>query len=195
MVVLHGLRVSTQETKVATGFDAYGDRDGRLVAYPEGVRQSFNAGLCCGEAVGLGIDDVTYLADVVASLRAQGARRVSVVGFSNGGMMAYRFACARPELVDTVGVMSGTLQVPRCDGPIRALALHGENDATVPLAGWRYSPLLQSFLRDVRTIPAAAPTSSITLQVIPGYRHRWTEPGDPVDATKAFWDFARMTAR
>ena len=140
----------------------------------------------------LGIDDVSYLADVVGSLRSWGARRISVVGFSNGGMMAYRFACARPDLVDSVGVMSGTLEVPHCDGPIRALALHGEKDATVPLAGWRWSPLLQCFLRDVRTIAGAAPTSSITVRVIPGYRHRWTEPGDAVDATREFWVFARM---
>lgn len=193
MIVLHGLKVDTAETASTTGFDRYADRDGRLVAYPEGIRESFNAGLCCGEAVALGIDDVSYLADVVRYLRERGAGRIAVVGFSNGGMMAYRFACARPELVDTVGVLSATLEVPRCDGPIRALALHGEKDVTVPLAGWRYSPLLRCFLRDVRTIGAAAPTSSITLRVIPGYRHRWTEPGDPFDATREFWDFARMS--
>ena len=195
MVVLHGLRVSTAETQATTGFNAYSDRDNRLVAYPEGVRESFNAGLCCGDAVPLGIDDVSYLADVVASLRGWGARRISVVGFSNGGMMAYRFACARPELVDTVGVMSGTLEVPRCDGPIRALALHGDKDATVPLSGWRWSPLLQCFLRDVRTIAGAAPTSSISVRVIPGFRHGWTEPDDEVDASREFWDFARMSRR
>lgn len=194
MIVLHGLNVSTAETASATGFDAYGDRDGRLVAYPEGFRESFNAGLCCGPAVALGVDDVDYLAEVSVDLRERGARRLAVVGFSNGGMMAYRFACARPELVDTVGVMSGTLEVPRCAGPIRALALHGENDATVPLAGWRYSPLLQCFLRDVRTISGAATTSSITLRVIPKFRHRWTQPGDSVDASKEFWSFARMAS-
>ncbi len=193
MIVLHGLDDDPAGVAKSTGFDAYSDRDGRLVAYPEGVRDSFNAGLCCGEAVTLGIDDVSFLADVVRSLRDRGARRISVVGFSNGGMMAYRFACARPELVDTVGVMSGTLEIPRCAGPIRALALHGVDDRTVPYNGWRYSPLLQCFLRDVRTIPAAAPTSSITLRPLPRFRHRWTAPGDAVDATAEFWAFARMT--
>lgn len=192
LVVLHGLDDDPAGAARTTGFNSYADRDGRLVAYGEGVRDSFNAGLCCGEAVTLGIDDVTYLADVVRSLRMAGASRVGVVGFSNGGMMAYRFACAHPELVDTVGVMSGTLEIPRCAGPIRALAIHGELDRTVPLAGTGYSPLLQAFLRDVRTIPAAAPGSRITLRVLPGYRHRWTEPGDPVDATAEFWRFAGM---
>ncbi|MEO6205993.1 MAG: hypothetical protein ABIO67_11520, partial [Mycobacteriales bacterium] len=90
-------------------------------------------------------------------------------------------------------VMSGTLEIPRCAGPIRALALHGADDRTVPYQGWSYSPLLQCFLRDVRTIPAAAPTSSITLRPLPRFRHRWTVPGDVVDATAEFWSFARMT--
>ena len=192
MIVLHGLDDDPAGAAETTGFDEYSDRDGNLVAYPEGVRDSFNAGLCCGESVPLEVDDVGFLADVVTNLRARGASRIAVVGFSNGGMMAYRLACARPELVDTVGVMSGTLEIPRCDGAIRALALHGADDRTVPYNGWTYSPLLRCFLRDVRTIPAAAPTSSITLRPIPGFRHRWTIPGDSVDASREFWTFARM---
>ena len=78
---------------------ALSDRDGVYVAYPEGVRDSFDAGLCCGPAVRYGVDDVAFLARVVADLRSRGASRVSVVGFSNGGMMAYRLRlrAARPR--------------------------------------------------------------------------------------------------
>ena len=35
-------------------------------------------------------------------------------------MMAYRFACARPQLVDTVGVLSGTLEVPHGTSVVEA---------------------------------------------------------------------------
>ncbi|MCW2616280.1 MAG: hypothetical protein JWN08_3274 [Frankiales bacterium] len=194
MVVVHGLLSDPADAATSTGFDVLSDRDGALVAYPEGVRRSFNAGLCCGEAVTQEVDDVAFLADVVADLRRRGAGRVSVVGFSNGAMMAYRFACARPDLVDTIGVMSGTLEVPRCRGPVRALHLHGEKDTAVPFDGAAFSERLQTYLRPVASIPAAAPGSSITIRRLEGYGHRWTEPGDAVDATEEFWAFGRMGA-
>ena len=193
MVVLHALLTGPADAADSTGFDALADRDGVMVAYPSGVKRSFNAGLCCGEAVVQEVDDVAFLEDVVEDLRARGAGRISVVGFSNGGMMAYRFACARPDLVDTVGVLSGTLEVPACDGPIRALHLHGTRDTAVPYEGAAYSDRLSAFLRPVPAIPPAAPGSSITVRPLEGFPHRWTVPGDPVDATQEFWDFARMS--
>jgi polyhydroxybutyrate depolymerase len=195
LMFLHGLDSTPADAAQSTGFNRLSDRDGALVVYPEGVRDSFNAGLCCGQAVVQAIDDVDFLARVVADLRRRGAGRISAVGFSNGGMMAYRLACERPELVDTVGVMSGTLEIPRCDGPIRALHLHGDRDTAVPFDGAAYSKRLQTFLRDVRTIPDAAPGSDITIRRLSPYPHRWTEPGDPVDATEEFWRFARMGER
>jgi polyhydroxybutyrate depolymerase len=195
MVFLHGLKSNPQDAARSTGLDRLADRDGVLVAYPEGLRDSFDAGLCCGPAVRYDVDDVGFLTRVVADLRGRGAGRISVVGFSNGGMMAYRFACQRPDLVDTVGVMSGTLEVPRCAGPVRALHLHGDHDTAVPLHGTDHSARLDAFLRDVDTIAAAAPGSSITVRVLAPFPHRWTEPGDPVDASAEFWRFARMSSR
>jgi polyhydroxybutyrate depolymerase len=192
MIVLHGVKDTPEHFESVAGFRRFADRDGDLVAFPEGVRMSFNAGLCCGEAVSYGVDDVGFLSDVVSDLKARGAGRISVVGFSNGGMMAYRLACARPDLVDTVGVMSGTLEIPHCDGPIKALALHGLKDTAVPFTGEGYSKRLRCFLRDVRTIRGAAPGSDIVIRQLVGYPHRWTVPGDEIDATKEFWDFARM---
>ena len=115
--------------------------------------------------------------DVVDDLRARGAGRITVVGFSNGGMMAYRLACERPDVVDTIGVMSGTLEIPHCDGHITALHLHGSEDTAVPFTGERYSTRLRCFLRDVRTIPGAAPGSTITIRTIP---ERFESMPDPM---------------
>ncbi|MDT7540007.1 MAG: hypothetical protein QOI82_3592 [Actinomycetota bacterium] len=195
MIVLHGIKDTVTHFESVAGFDKYADRDGNLVAFPEGVRESFNAGLCCGDAAAYKVDDVGFLSDVVSDLKARGASRISVVGFSNGGMMAYRLACERPDLVDTVGVMSGTLEIPHCDGPIRALHVHGLKDTSVPYTGTRYSKKLRCFLRDVRTIRAASPGSNIVIQQLPGFPHRWTVAGDRVDATKEFWEFAGMAGQ
>ena len=193
LIVLHALLTGPADAAASTGFNALADRDGVLVAYPSGIKRSFNAGLCCGEAVVQEVDDVAFLTDVVGDLRRRGAGRVSVVGFSNGGMMAYRFACARPALVHTVGVLSGTLEIPRCAGPIRALHLHGTRDTAVPYEGTAWSQRLSAYLRPVPSIAPAAPGSSITLRALEGYGHRWTVAGDPVDATAEFWAFARMS--
>ena len=70
--------------------------------------------------------------------------------------------------------------------------LHGSRDTAVPFNGERYSTRLRCFLRDVRTIPGAAPGSRIVIKELPGFPHRWTVPGDQVDATKEFWSFAGM---
>ncbi|MCA1710947.1 MAG: hypothetical protein LC789_04590 [Actinobacteria bacterium] len=193
LLFLAGLGVGPAESARTTGFNRLSDRDGAMVAYAEGVRGSFNAGLCCGDAVPGQVDDVAFLSSVITDLKRRGAGRVAAVGFSNGAMMAFRLACERPELVDTVGSMSGTLEIPRCEGPIRALVLTGALDKVVPVAGMRYSGRLRCFLRDVRTIPGAAPGSAITLRQLPGVPHRWSEPQDAVDISAEFWRFARMS--
>ena len=195
MIVLHGIKDTPEHFESVANFKKYADRDGNLLAYPEGVRESFNAGLCCGDAAAFDVNDVGFLSDVVSDLRARGASRISVVGFSNGGMMAYRLACERPDLVDTVGVMSGTLEIPHCAGPIKALHVHGLKDTAVPFTGERYSKRLRCFLRDVRTIRGAAPGSDIVIQQLAGYPHRWTVAGDRVDATEEFWKFAGMAGQ
>ena len=195
MIVLHGIKDTPEHFESVAGFKKYADRDGNLLAFPEGFRESFNAGLCCGDAAAYKVDDISFLSSVVSDLKARGASRIAVVGFSNGGMMAYRLACERPELVDTVGVMSGTLEIPHCNGPIRALHVHGLKDTAVPYTGELYSQRLRCFLRDVRTIRAAAPGSSIVIQQLAGYPHRWTVSGDRIDATEEFWKFAGMAGR
>jgi poly(3-hydroxybutyrate) depolymerase len=195
MIILYGIKDTTEHFESVARFKKYADRDGNLIAYPEGVRQSFNAGLCCGDASAYKVDDVSFLSNVVSDLKARGASRISVVGFSNGGMMAYRLACERPDLVDTVGVMSGTLEIPHCNGPIKALHVHGLKDTAVPFKGERYSTKLRCFLRDVRTIREASPGSNIVIQQLAGYPHRWTVAGDRVDVTEEFWKFAGMAGR
>lgn len=192
MIVLHGLTSNPADTAGLTGLDELSDRDGALLAYPEGVRKSFNAGLCCGQAVVQEVDDVAFLTTVVEDLRRRGAGRISVVGFSNGAMMAYRFACTRPDLVDTVGVVAGTLEIPKCTGKIRALHLHGADDDQVPYDGADYSKRLKAYLRPVPEIAAAAPGSTIVVKKLEGFGHDWPDEDDALDASEELWRFARM---
>ena len=74
-----------------------------IFVYPAGVDRSWNAGACCGLAHSLGINDVAFLdaliRHVVATEPGASARRVYLIGFSNGGRMAYRMACQSPHLL------------------------------------------------------------------------------------------------
>ncbi|MBV9659560.1 MAG: hypothetical protein JO337_00220 [Acidimicrobiales bacterium] len=71
-----------------------------ILIVPQGWESSWNAGDCCGLAYQHAIDDVgfirTALHDVVSSEPHADPSRVYVVGFSNGGRMAYRLACDLP---------------------------------------------------------------------------------------------------
>jgi polyhydroxybutyrate depolymerase len=111
-----------------------------IVAFPEGVGSSWNAGSCCPPASGpQQIDDVQFIAklidDVAASYRLDRAR-VYASGLSNGAAMAYRVACERPDLIAAVGSVAGTVRVPCAPGrPVPIIEIHGEGDLLSPYYG------------------------------------------------------------
>lgn len=218
LVLLHGAGMNGREMADISGFVPLADREGFVVVYPNGLGwpvRDWNA----GEAYDNGVDDVDFLDDLVADVSPKvcGAR-VFAVGFSNGSMMAQRWAC-QGERVDAVGGSSGPLMVSGCDsGPTPIRYYHGTNDTTVPLAGGDGSSL-----RDV-TFPSAdasmaiwketngcasggetvevtgdttcttfacqAPTVQCTIQ---GWGHRWpggpNAPGTQAGATSGLWEF------
>ena len=73
-----------------------------IQVYPAGYGRSWDAGGCCGVAHSAHIDDVAFLTatvkQVLASQHDAAANRVYVIGYSNGGRMAYRLACAAPGM-------------------------------------------------------------------------------------------------
>ena len=139
VVMLHGFGMTATAMVGLTGIDAAARRDGFTVAFPQGLEKSWNAGGCCGAAAVAQVDDVAMLAAVIQGQVASGAAqaaRVYVVGFSNGAMMAYRFACERSDLIAGAAVVEGTL-TSACP-PHRSvdlLVIHQRDDLIVPLAG------------------------------------------------------------
>jgi len=159
VLVLHGGGGSAEQM-TRTGLEAFGDRDGFAVVYPEGIPQplapqnhNWNAGNCdgvigvsCGgPAFERGIDDVAYFRALLAELRAAGIQRVFVAGISNGGMMAYRLGCALADEIDGIAVIAGALALPSVEGnsvvqcqpsrPIDVLIIHATNDENIPYDG------------------------------------------------------------
>lgn len=141
VLVLHGLGGDVASTIGAAGLREAVARDGFAAVVPQGVLGSWNAGRCCGLAQTSGADDVTYLRNVVDTVsRRLGTdpARVFAIGFSNGGMMAYRLLCDNQiHLAGIVSVM-GT-DVAGCRPAVAASVLHiaGTGDTTVPYDGGR----------------------------------------------------------
>lgn len=120
------------------------------VAFLEGTGaiQTFNAGACCGSAQAQAIDDVQYLRAVLDDLQANfpvDPARIHASGFSNGGMMAHRLACALSDRIAgiaAIGGASGQFDRSRTPyyactpaRPIPVLHVHATNDRNYPIAG------------------------------------------------------------
>lgn len=171
VVVLHGAFSNANQTAEETGFSALADREGFLVAYPEGIGlfgwlQHWNAGHCCGKAMADGVDDVGYVTTVVDSIRQRlpiDDRRIYLAGMSNGGMLTYRLIAERPELFAAAAVVSGAMNsqgsgIPEWSPPmprrgVPLIIIHGDADQHVPPAGGvsplkggerRYLPLAEA---------------------------------------------------
>ncbi len=100
LVVLHGRAVTVQQEAVRTGFLPLAQRGEAIIVYPIGFAQSWNAGHgCCGQAAVAGVNDTDFVADVVADAERQlsiDPSRVYLVGYSNGGKLAFREVCDHP---------------------------------------------------------------------------------------------------
>jgi polyhydroxybutyrate depolymerase len=141
VVVLHGGFGTGAQARASLGWDAEADAERFVVAYPDGIDRSWNAGTCCGRAQRDHVDDVRFLGAVIDRVtKAEGVNPdlVYVTGISNGGMMAYRLACELPGKVAAIGPVAATMTVA-CDDPAPTptsiLHIHGLDDRNVPFAG------------------------------------------------------------
>ena len=201
LVVLPGWHQTAEKVERIEGWDRFVAAGHVVVVYGSGYGGSWNAGTCCRPAVADRVDDVAYLTQVLhRTARAYriDLRRIYLAGFSNGGMMAYRYACVHSRAVAAISVVSGTLADPRCspDSPVSVLHVHGLRDDTVPFTGSRFSPVLHEptiavslALAPWRLVDAGTGAAT-TLVVLPTFDHRWpTRHNSGYDATGRAWAF------
>ncbi|HNP58395.1 MAG TPA: PHB depolymerase family esterase [Gordonia sp. (in: high G+C Gram-positive bacteria)] len=213
VVVLHGGFGSGRQAQRAYGWDAKARAGGFVVAFPNGVGNSWNAGNCCGRASQQGVDDVAFLRAVVDDATRKAPvdhRRVFVAGMSNGAMMALRMACQTSVFRGAASV-AGTL-VTSCDQPASVLQIHGTADRNVPYDGGRGSgfarvdgeaiPAIDARFRRLDACPAPAVSRSgkvttsradcpsgrkVELITVERMGHQW--PSSPINATDAIWRY------
>lgn len=145
VVVLHGSDGNAWEARRISGMDSEADREGFIVAYPNGTGDdsyalSWNAGNCCEPAVGDGIDDVAFVRAVIADIsrkQSVDAARVYAVGFSNGASLTYHLACHAADVFAAIAPVSGSIEVPDCSptDPVSVIIFHGTDDENVNYNG------------------------------------------------------------
>ena len=140
VIVLHGGFGSGSQAKSAYRWDEQADQSGFVVAYPNGISHSWNAGgICCGPALRNKIDDVGFLTHLIAAVsQAENIdpKRVYITGISNGAAMAYRYACEGTYPIAAIGPVAGSFSYscPK-PHPVSVVAIHGLDDQHIPFAG------------------------------------------------------------
>ncbi len=154
VVDLHGYTSTKEEQQRISGWQQKADREGFFVAFPDGVQFSWNAKVCCGDAVISGVNDVGFIVDMVAAIELEGGldgSRIYATGLSNGGAMTHRLAC---EAADTFAAVAPiAFPVPYIDfnsecTPLRSipvLLFMGLTDAIIPYANGPFGDAVESF--------------------------------------------------
>jgi polyhydroxybutyrate depolymerase len=147
VIAFHGGGGNAPGFQRYAGLDALADRDGFLVAYPNGSNRLFegrlltwNAGECCGFAAETDVDDVGFALAVIEDVARHSAldrARIYATGHSNGAMMAYRLAAEAAGRVAAIAPVAGAMAVERF-APERAvpvLHIHSVDDPRALYAG------------------------------------------------------------
>jgi len=142
-------------------WETHATRHHMVVLYPRGRDLSFNAGRCCGVSAMREVDDDAFLLkmlDVAKDLYPPDTTRLYLTGFSNGGMMAYRFACQHPEKVAAIGVVAAAYMArPVCmpHAAVPVMHIHGRLDGMLPWRGTAFSRIL------LTSVPTVAQTDAV----------------------------------
>ena len=148
VIYLHGFGASAERLLGALDVVSVARERGVVLAVPDGSvdgrgRRFWNAGPACCDFDGTGVDDVAYLdalIDDVAARQPVDAKRVYVVGYSNGGFMAHRLACERGARLAAIVSLSGAGPSPQTcqpSAPVSVLQVHGDADRAVSYGGGR----------------------------------------------------------
>lgn len=147
----HGFTMTGAQQAAFSLMNPVADAEGFVVAYPDGVQTSWNAGTCCGGAQAAGINDVGFTRALVAELRTRiclDPARVYATGMSNGGFMAHRLACEASDLVAAIAPVSSVNGAEPCapERPVPVLMFNGTTDALVPyLGGGAFGSVAETF--------------------------------------------------
>lgn len=164
----HGFTSSGPLQQEGTKMDETAEREGFVAVYPNGLDNSWNAGVCCGRSAQDGVDDVGFARAVIEDLGARGCidtARVYATGMSNGGFLSHRLACEAADVIAAAAPVAAVLGIDESEcmpsRPISIIHLHGTADPLVAYEG------------------GGVPGSPSAAESIEGWRMRNGCTGDP----------------
>src|SRR5258708_14211127 len=161
---------------------AEADKAGLILVFPEAVDSppSWNAGIGALGPTGTA-DDVQFTRDLISYFEHNycvDTHRIYVTGYSEGGGMAYRVACALSNQIAAFATVEGAFyRVPGGCNPARTIPLleiHGQADRLAPYDGNAYLGMsaVQVFLNFclARDICRATPTVVFQIPAVTGLK-------------------------
>ena len=154
VLAIHGAFETAKDMEERSGFSDLADKEGFVAVYPNGIGlfgllQHWNAGHCCGKAANDQVDDVGFLLAVIKDVQMHlpiDPSRIYMVGFSNGGMLAYRFAAEKGSILSALATVAATIgsqssadgplwRMPDPEAPLPLINIHGLADDAIPAQG------------------------------------------------------------
>lgn len=148
IVLLHGYGSSGSGQDNYMKFSELVDSYGYLLATPDGTVEAggqnnrfWNASKACCDFFASQQDDASYVMNIIDTVRDQynvDARRIYLIGHSNGGFMSYRTAYEHSDVIAGIVSLAGaeaTEALPAPANPVHVLQIHGTADGTIAYDG------------------------------------------------------------
>ena len=133
----HGFTSTGLAQQENTSMDETAAREGFIVVYPNGLDNSWNAGVCCGRSADTNVDDVGFTRALIEDLGERGCidtARVYATGMSNGGFLSHRLACEAADVIAAAAPVAAVLGIDEtaCN-PARPIPIMQFNGTADPL--------------------------------------------------------------
>ncbi len=147
LVVLHGYGASGAIQAGYLGFTGLLGKQKFLMIAPNGTvdptgKRFWNATTACCDFTKTNVNDVAYITGLIKDIKAEylvDAKRVFVVGHSNGGFMAYRLACDASDqiaaMISLAGATNNSKLLCNPKQKVSVLQIHGTRDSTIRYTG------------------------------------------------------------
>jgi polyhydroxybutyrate depolymerase len=144
VIAFHGGTGSGRNMAELSRFSAVADREGFLVAYPDGLHGHWRDGRTLPRGMlAEGADDVAFVAallDDASKFHKLDPHRIFAAGISNGGIFSHYLALKMSDRIAAIGVVSGGIATEiaadfKPAQPVSVLIIHGTSDPLVPYNG------------------------------------------------------------
>ena len=133
IMVLSGLNSTQDQEIVRDELTPYVTAGQAELVYPLAYRESWNAIGCCSWAAQADVNDTAFIEALAKQVDPGNSRPVYLMGYSNGGRLAYTIACTDPLLFDGIAAVKAD-PMPWCDisVPQKFLQVAATDDTDVP---------------------------------------------------------------